>query len=467
MRTRERFCGTVLICIVLGVVPLGVYSAEDNRAPGGPAAGTSFGKEDGDVSKKPAAVRGGEAIKFLPDSFPILPWGRLHGGKEAQKSPRHGLASIAECNFTMAGFVTPADLSLCEELGLAAIVMPSIDGKRASVKWIGRSDEEIDGLVKTMVEKSGDSKAILGYYIMDEPGAPAFAALAKVVAAVKRHAPGKLAYINLFPSYATIGAPDKSQLGTKSFREYLERFVNEVKPQILSYDNYMVQYSDDLEDDKKAAIFYHDLLEVRRVALKYNLPFWNIVSSNQIRKFTTIPSPANLLFQAYTTLAAGGRGVSWYTYYGGNYGYAPIDKSGNKTETWRYLRMVNAQVKTLGPLVNRLRSTGVFFTSPPPVESLPLLPGRLVKNVQSRASLRKTTDLQPPLMVGEFSGEDGADYVMVVNLSLEKSTNIVLHTHKEYKSKQVFSAEDGRLLGLDERNGHWLVAGQGALIKLF
>ena len=52
-------------------------------------------------------------------------------------------------------------------------------------------------------------------------------ALAKAVAAVKRFAPGKLAYINLYPNYATIGAPNLSQLGTDSYADYLERFIAE------------------------------------------------------------------------------------------------------------------------------------------------------------------------------------------------------------------------------------------------
>jgi hypothetical protein len=54
-----------------------------------------------------------------------------------------------------------------------------------------------------------------------------------------------------------------------------------------------------------AAVYYRDLIEVGRVASKHGLPFWNVVASNQIRNFTPIPSPANLAFQAYTTLAAG------------------------------------------------------------------------------------------------------------------------------------------------------------------
>ena len=396
---------------------------------------------------------------YSVDFFPILPWDKVYDQSKPLRSTKNGIQSIAECNFTVAGFVRPEDLPQCEKLGLAAILAPSLN-------WKKLRDEEIDGRVKQMVEATAKSRTVLGYFIMDEPGVTSFPMLGKIVAAVKKHAPGKLAYINLFPSYATVGAPDRSQLGTATYTEYLERFVNEVKPQFISYDNYMVETSDDMQDSKRAAIYYADLLEVRRVSQKYGLPFWNIVSCNQIRPLTTIPSPANLAFQAFTTLAAGGQGVSWYKYYQDGYAYAPIDNAGEKTETWRYLQVVNRQVKVLGPVMNRLRSTGVFFTSPPPVKSLPLLPGRIVKTVQSRASPRGIVKAEPPVMVGEFIDDKGVDFVMVVNLSLEKSTNIKLETVKPYKTKQVLSSEDGRLLPLDEKNGHWLVAGQGVLVRL-
>lgn len=54
---------------------------------------------------------------------------------------------------------------------------------------------------------------------------------------------------------------------------------------------------------------------------------------------------------------------------------------------------------------------------------------------------------------------------MVVNLSLERSANIRLVTVKPYKARQVFSTVDARRIPLDEKNGHWLVAGQGMLVK--
>ncbi len=308
-----------------------------------------------------------------------------------------------------------------------------------------------------MRQVTAKRSAVYGYHISDEPGASYFPALAKAVQAVKKYAPGKLAYINIYPNYATLGAKDNSQLQTESYEEYLERFVKEVKPQFISYDNYMVLYSQDLEDSVKAARYYNNLMDVRRIAFKNNLPFWNTVSSNQIRPFTTIPSPANLRFQTYTTLTAGGSGVKWYTYYSRNfYGYAPIDKTDSKSLTWQYLQQVNREIVTLGPIMNRLKSTGVYFTSPPPVDTLPVLSGKLVKSIDSDTHM----------MVGEFTEIDGSNYIIVVNLSLKKSVNFIIKTVSSHKKTQIVSAVDGSLKEIDPDTGHWLVAGQGILIKL-
>ncbi len=389
----------------------------------------------------------------MDDFFPILPWDAQHGWRCDRRKLKEGLPSIAQCNFTMAGFVRPEDLRLCEELGLKAIIFDGCKGATTK-NWI-LPDEEIDRRIREVVERSGDSEAILGYFIGDEPGASEFPYLAKAVQAVKRYAPGKIGYINLYPNYATLGAKDISQLQTDTYKEYLERFMGEVEPQLLSYDNYMVQISDDLENPDKAASYYTNLLTVRDIALRYKVPFWNIVSSNRIRPWTTIPSPANMFFQAYTTLAAGGNGVTWFTYYSRVYGYAPIDeKLDCKTPTWYYLQEVNRQVKILGPIMNRLNSTGVYFTSPAPVESLPVLPSKLIGTVDSNT----------PLMIGEFKSRDGSDYVMVVNLSLKKSGRFTLHPKISINNMEIVSCVDGQLYPIND--SIQVVAGQGALIKL-
>jgi len=396
-----------------------------------------------------------------PHFFPILPWSPYHGWKAPFVERRqNGLESIADCHFNMAGFVWAKDLRRCEKLGLGAIVLPAGDDKTLSPayrrEWKKLPGEEIERRVQQLIRAAGRSPALKGYYIMDEPGIVDFPALGRAVAAVKKYAPGKLAYINLYPDYATLGAPDMSQLGTSNYTEYLERFVAEVKPQVISYDNYMVQFSDDLKNKVKAASYYRNLLEVRRVAQEHQLPFLNIVCANQIRSHTPIPSPANLQFQAYTTLAAGYRGVTWYNYYGPGYKYTPIDPAGLKTLTWVYLRDVNSQVAALAPVMSRLSSTGVFFSAPAPVEGLPLLPGRLVEAISCAT----------PVMVGEFRHANGQPYVMVVNLSLEQSAKFALAITHPRGAISVVSAVDGSLSAFDQKNGLWLTAGQGVLLAL-
>lgn len=412
-----------------------------------------------------------KGITFSPEAFHILR--DFHPNKFIYR--QSGLEDMRDCHFTVADVSDTQDYALCEKLGLAVIVTetPHLTGP----EWEKLSDAEIDQKVRRMIEKGGKSKAIIGYQLCDEPSATAFPALGKAVAAVKKYAPGKFAYINLYPNYATLWTMDKvkSQLGTRTYMEYLERFVKEVKPQLISYDNYMVQFSMDLEKKDQAAKYYTNLMEVREIALKYNLPFYNIVSSNQIRPHTTVPSPANLSFQAYTTLAAGARGVKWYTYHGNAYDYNPLDKRGNKTLTWHYLEEVNRQISILGPVMSKLKSTGVYFTSPAPYESLPMLPGQWIKNLDTTA----------PMMVGEFVSEEGTRYVMVVNLSLEKSAKFILETNVSQEKLWIVSAvEAGELIPADDQNeffltGHgkerkpgnekkgiWLTAGQGVLIKL-
>ncbi|MDB6026453.1 MAG: hypothetical protein JWM68_2676 [Verrucomicrobiales bacterium] len=409
----------------------------------------------------PFTVLSGESAKFAycditkPEFFPILPWDALHGMKnEVRTRPENSLESIADCNFNMAGFVHREDLSRCKKLGLGALLFP-FDPDFSKHSWNTLSDEGIDQKIKQLVHDAGNNPALMGYFVTDEPGVKDFPALAKAVAAVKKYAPGKLAYINLLPDYATIGAPDKSQLGTENYTEYLERFVNEVHPQLISYDNYRVEMSEDFKHPEKAESYFRNLLEVRRVGLKYNLPYLNIVTGNQIRPYSTPPSPANFAFQAYTTLAAGYRGVTWFTYFQRGYHYAAIDTDGTKSQTWFYLQEVNRQVATLAPIMSKLKSTGVYF-SKAPYPNLPLLPGNLVQSVECES----------PLMIGEFKANDGNLYAMVVNLSLERSAKFSLKTKDEASTIQIVSTVDRSLSPIDEKNGLWLVAGQGALLKL-
>lgn len=413
-----------------------------------------------------SAALTGQPRQYTPagipiDYFPILPWD-FH-------KPEISLKPVADCNFTLGGFVRSQDVAHAAAQGLKVIADADLGIQGANSHrriWRGLSDAEIDAKVKFLVETTGKSEAVIGYFIMDEPSVLDFPYLRKAVDAVKKYAPGKLAYINLFPNYATISSIDQmdSQLGTQSYEEYLERYVKEVNPQFISYDNYMVQYSRDMTNKKRAVSYYTNLLAVREVALKYNLPFWNIVSSHQIRNYTTIPSMANLLLQAYTSLAAGCDGITWYQFQQNGYNYSPVDKNQVKTSTWFYLQEVNRQIALLGNFTKNLKSTGVYFALSDSALTLPPLPGKIIYSVNCEGNM----------MVGEFEDQNGGKYAMIVNLELGKSLKFTLSTPTGMEKTEIFSVSDdpeitnrfSRKELNNHKNNYWLTAGEGILLRI-
>ena len=77
-------------------------------------------------------------------------------------------------------------------------------------------------------------------------------------------------------------------------------------------------------------VTFANLEAVRSAASAHKPPFWNIVLSNSHFTYAE-PSPAGLRFQAYTTLAYGGRGISYFTYVSPNTGELP---TGSHRSVW-------------------------------------------------------------------------------------------------------------------------------------
>lgn len=391
----------------------------------------------------------------LPENlYPVTTWEPIGATSDLFGGKQNGLTSVRDCGFNVAAFIRHEHIDSCERLGLLAMISEPFP--EALKKWAALNDEQIESRVRRIIGDTAARPSILGYFLEDEPGASEFPALAKAVQMVRKLAPGKLAYINLFPDYAIVGAKDISQLETSTYDEYLSKYVNIVKPQFISYDNYQIQYSNDQMVTPTAASYYRNLLAVRKCAFENKLPFWNILASNQIQPQFPVPSPASLQLQAFTTLAAGARGLTWYTYYSNGYQFAPVDTSGTRTATWLYLRMVNEQVRILGPMLRKLVNNGVYFTQPQPAAGLPQLPGAAVQSITADS----------PLMVGEFAAPQGEKYAMAVNLSLAKSTRMVINPKPPLKLVRHYSPVNADLRPLPPDGALWLTAGQGVLLKL-
>ncbi|MGH7787518.1 MAG: hypothetical protein ACRERC_11665 [Candidatus Binatia bacterium] len=158
-------------------------------------------------------------------------------------------------------------------------------------------------LIADAVADYGSAPALGGYFIVDEPPATQFEAVAAVTAALRAADPDRLAYVNLLPSYIPPEA-----LGAASYEDYLERFVEIVQPTLLSYDNYP------FGKEKDRSSFFTNLETVRAVALRHGLPFMLIVLAMPHGPYRD-PTEAELAWQVFHALAYGARGISYFAYW--------------------------------------------------------------------------------------------------------------------------------------------------------
>jgi hypothetical protein len=368
--------------------------------------------------------------------FPIMPWNWMPNDPAV-------LQRVKDCGFTVAGFVAPGTLDACHAVGLKAIVS---DPRTSGYDWANVDEKAAREKVATLVAEVGRHPAVFGYYLRDEPPASWFPGLNKVATAVRELAPDAWPYINLFPDYASAG-----QLGTTDYAEYLERFITTCRPRIVSYDNYSI-----MDDGSLRPNYWTNLEAVRAACRRHGVVFWNIVLSVAHFNYRE-PSAADLRFQAYTTLAYGGRGLSYFTYIApsvGNYRNAPVDQFGNLTPTWHHLQNVNLQVQKLGPTLLQLTSDEVYHFGDVPAGCRGPSTNSLVTAMPGDT-----------FAVGDFTHDDGSRWVLAVNKDFAKSRVCSPQFRTSPKRLLHVSPYTGALIPMGGEHV-WLAPGQGALLKL-
>lgn len=160
---------------------------------------------------------------------------------------------------------------------------------------------QLDALIKRVK----DHPALEAYFITDEPGAGAFPGLGQLVAFLRQRDPAHFAYINLFPTYATeaqlgvsasaaararVGFPqnlagvDTSNKTVLAYREHLKKFVEIVKPELISYDHYHFFKASDGNQ------YFLNLALIRQAAQEANKPFLNIIQASTVEKVCAFPT---------------------------------------------------------------------------------------------------------------------------------------------------------------------------------
>ncbi len=299
-------------------------------------------------------------------------------------------AAIADAGFTLVlggfGAQTPEtiqrQLALCEKYGLKALTYPAL--------------KDFDYLP--------ESPACWGYLVRDEPNTVDFPDLSAMVDKIHAARPGRMAYINLFPNYASA-----KQLAAETYDKYVEQFVDEVDVDVLSMDHYPIFTPD--ADGRDA--YCANLAVMRKHSLRKGIPFWNFFNTMPFGPHTD-PTEAQLRWQVFASLAYGAKGVLYFCYWtpaGSEFpkGGAILHRDGRPSRHYDQAKRINAVVGKLGPTLMQLTSTNVIRIRPD-VDPSPVLEGSPI-----RAIRRANVDPLNDYLIGVFEHVDGRRAVLLNN----------------------------------------------------
>ena len=336
---------------------------------------------------------------------------------------------------------------------------------------------DVNTLVDAVVADYKDHPALCGYFVMDEPGTDPFPKLGQIVARLREKDPKHVAFINLMPNYCPL-----EWLKVKSYREYLERYVSEVKPAFISYDHYHFMQPNPpaqkpasfaSEQDRVAweaaqapasgndrGGFFNNLEVVRDVAKAHKLPFMVavlLVTHGGYRDLTE----AELRWEAFQCLAYGSSSLLWFCYWAPpdeqtwHFRNAIINWGGERTDHYEHVQRVNADLRALGTRLMGRESLAVFHVgSEADKDVRPFAP---FGAVQAIAGGRLT--------VGLFEG----GYALLANKNYRQPTAVTLTLSAGTKAK-LFDRVKGKERALKVKDHQLTVTlqpGDAELLRLY
>ena len=386
--------------------------------------------------------------------LPVMAWG-------ASPSDPEQLRQMKEAGLNASGFCRVADLDRVRDAGLACFVSdPRIEG----LNWEKLPPEDtIRTNIAALKREVGSRPEVLGFLLRDEAPAALMPGLGRVAGLLREAMPDKWPYVNVFPyrvSSRYMGSPD--------FESYMKAFTDAVQPPFLSYDNYSLIGGEMLD------YFYTNLDFMRRWAFRLGKPFWNCILANAHFVYME-PTDATFHLQVYGTLAYGGRGIQYFTYFNpteGSFRSSAIDPFGNKTATWEMLRRINNELHVLAPVMLQLHSTGVYHSPDVPDQGKHLSESRWVKQVEMTRQFDEWAapeTILPPisgrLLLGEFEDGRGRPYLMVVNKNLQHSFRISIRLRESSHKLMRVSPFNGQeeAFGVD---ADFIAPGAGILLRI-
>lgn len=283
------------------------------------------------------------------------------------------------------------------------------------------------------IDKTANYDSVMGYCLWDEPILDEhLTVVRKMVEEVERICPEKLAYTVAVPDYHPL-----CRWEDDAFAPYIDKFLDEIEPSVLSFDYYPVgkrEYDEKLQLDNST--MWSDLEIARRAAQKRNMPLWFYYQEHHYHfhgwdyDFTFPMARA----MANAGILYGAKGLEAYVEFDGF-----IDPyTGKEGAFFDEQKAFNREVANLGNTLMALKCKRVIHDDT-------LLPDHK-SMVGLRTNLSEsellTGRLFARISVSEHEDDYGNKYLMVLNRDFKRTSHFSL-TLKEKSNIYEVSKNDG------------------------
>ena len=249
----------------------------------------------------------------------------------------------------------------CEKYGIGVFANGVLPG------WWGGHGEKAGGFKEAVPveayraarEKYMDHPAIWALDTGDEPSALEFPHYGRLFEEAKQLFPELMPYLNLYPNYGVLATCTeeqvKRQLGTETYAEHIDRFIEHVNCDYVCYDYYMYSAS--------AEGAYENLRVVSDRCRASGRDMWIVLQVNSSRAEEWI-SLNQLRHQAYTALSFGARSINWACWTAGWWHNLVLDKEGQPTRQYDRMCKVNRELHAMGERYMKYRNQATQRVKP-------------------------------------------------------------------------------------------------------
>ena len=304
---------------------------------------------------------------IIPDeSFPIVGWAGPSGKmirKEIMDGMAHGGFNLSVSSVTGDDAEVEHALDVAAESGVRLIL--------SHPAWHVGDDYQLTEARKTeisrLVRRVRNHPGLYAYSLRDEPLFDLLDRLAEVKHCINDMDDAHPCYINHFPPYA-------GGFGAVTQEVFWRRYIELVRPELLSYDHYALVIGTDDDMKRYGALpnvfpeeklivkpdFFDYLDFVRNLSLSTHIPFWAFTLSVRHGLYPE-PTEGHMRFQLMNNLAYGAKGLQYFSY---AHGEGMVRADGSTTPTWEIAKRINGEIRVLAGLMKDFRSIGVFRTGP-------------------------------------------------------------------------------------------------------